>query len=435
MIGGVCSGLGRSTGIDPVVFRVVVAVLAVTGAGLLLYVGAWLVLPAEGDEVSPAEALLGRGTSSMNPATTILLGLLGVLGLLWIAGAHGTGGVLLAAAIVGAVLLLRRNGHSTAWPHPPAAGGPAPVPVAPYAPHGPFGATGATGAPSTGATGAPSTGRYSAPFQAQQPEPAYPAQRPEPPLQAQRPEPAYPAQRPEPPYPAPLEPPFPSYGAWQPPPVATQPLPPMRRKQRQVLGLVTFVLAALGAGVLIAVDRLGWAHVAPATVLALPLAILGLGLLLSTLFGRARALIVVGLVLTVAVVAVRVAGLSSWSALDRQIGNQTLRPASLAAVDGTYRGGIGNTTLDLSRVHFPDSATRVAVDGGVGDITITVPATVDVTIDAHRRLGNVTVFGDQASARNGLRRTDNGADGPGGGRLDLTINGGIGNVEVNRASA
>lgn len=46
MLGGVCRGLADATGIDVVLWRVGFLVLALTGAGLLLYPLLWVALPA-----------------------------------------------------------------------------------------------------------------------------------------------------------------------------------------------------------------------------------------------------------------------------------------------------------------------------------------------------------------------------------------------------
>ncbi|WP_162891064.1 PspC domain-containing protein [Aeromicrobium sp. A1-2] len=55
MLGGVASGAAKYLNIDPVIVRVVIAVLTVVGfAGLILYVAAWFLLPAEGEERSIA---------------------------------------------------------------------------------------------------------------------------------------------------------------------------------------------------------------------------------------------------------------------------------------------------------------------------------------------------------------------------------------------
>lgn len=50
MIGGVCGGLGRYFGVDPVWFRLAFIVLAFGGgSGVLIYLVAWLIIPEERD--------------------------------------------------------------------------------------------------------------------------------------------------------------------------------------------------------------------------------------------------------------------------------------------------------------------------------------------------------------------------------------------------
>ncbi|MFD9339339.1 PspC domain-containing protein, partial [Streptomyces sp. NPDC060028] len=59
VLAGVCGGLGRYFDLDPVVFRIVLGVLAVTGGvGLIFYGFAWLLLPLEGEDDSEAKKLL-----------------------------------------------------------------------------------------------------------------------------------------------------------------------------------------------------------------------------------------------------------------------------------------------------------------------------------------------------------------------------------------
>ena len=49
VIAGVCGGLGRYFGVDPVWFRLVFIILAIGGgAGVLFYVIAWIAIPEEG---------------------------------------------------------------------------------------------------------------------------------------------------------------------------------------------------------------------------------------------------------------------------------------------------------------------------------------------------------------------------------------------------
>lgn len=54
VIAGVCGGIGEYFNVDPIVIRIVMIVLGVSGFGLLLYPLAWMVMPTR----SPAEAAL-----------------------------------------------------------------------------------------------------------------------------------------------------------------------------------------------------------------------------------------------------------------------------------------------------------------------------------------------------------------------------------------
>lgn len=48
VLGGVCSGLGKYFGLDPVLIRVLWAIaFFVGGAGLLAYIIAWIIIPEE----------------------------------------------------------------------------------------------------------------------------------------------------------------------------------------------------------------------------------------------------------------------------------------------------------------------------------------------------------------------------------------------------
>ena len=67
VVGGVCGGLGRRLGVDPMVLRLAVVVLTLAnGVGLAVYLLAWALLPGEGDE--PVDLLLRRPTDAA-PAT------------------------------------------------------------------------------------------------------------------------------------------------------------------------------------------------------------------------------------------------------------------------------------------------------------------------------------------------------------------------------
>ena len=128
-LGGVAAGLGRYFDVNPLVYRIAFAALAlVGGTGLLLYLAAWLVMPGEQDDESIAvEALRGRQD---HPWLLVGVGLLAFGALFALSEAHfwpGTGNVWLLAMLVGGGLV---------WWHVTQRGqrpGAAPTPASPAA--------------------------------------------------------------------------------------------------------------------------------------------------------------------------------------------------------------------------------------------------------------------------------------------------------------
>jgi len=48
MIAGVCGGIARYAGVDPVLVRLAMVALAIfAGAGALLYIAGWIIIPEE----------------------------------------------------------------------------------------------------------------------------------------------------------------------------------------------------------------------------------------------------------------------------------------------------------------------------------------------------------------------------------------------------
>ncbi len=62
MLAGVCAGLADYFGLDVTLVRVIVAVVSVisVGAGVLAYLAAWMIIPAEGEKTSIAQNLVGK---------------------------------------------------------------------------------------------------------------------------------------------------------------------------------------------------------------------------------------------------------------------------------------------------------------------------------------------------------------------------------------
>jgi phage shock protein PspC (stress-responsive transcriptional regulator) len=65
MVAGVCAGLGDYFGVDANIVRLVFAALTIFGgAGVLVYLVAWLVVPEEGEEKSIADSYLNKKRDS-----------------------------------------------------------------------------------------------------------------------------------------------------------------------------------------------------------------------------------------------------------------------------------------------------------------------------------------------------------------------------------
>jgi phage shock protein PspC (stress-responsive transcriptional regulator) len=130
-LGGVCAGLGRYFEINPLVYRIAFAALALAGGtGLLLYLAAFLVIPDErADESIAVEAMRTRRDQ---PWLLLGVGLLGFGALFALSEASfwpGNGNFWFAAILVGAAIVWWRVSSRDR----PADDGPAPDAAAPAA--------------------------------------------------------------------------------------------------------------------------------------------------------------------------------------------------------------------------------------------------------------------------------------------------------------
>ena len=126
MLAGVCGGLARYLNIDPVVVRVLVAALTVVGgAGFVLYVAAWLLVPEEGSDTSIVSERLPAGRGRFD-ARTIGFAIAGVLIVLAVASTGPWSGwsfpwTLLALAFIALLFLPSRRASADLVPTDPGA--------------------------------------------------------------------------------------------------------------------------------------------------------------------------------------------------------------------------------------------------------------------------------------------------------------------------
>ncbi|MFY1697713.1 PspC domain-containing protein [Solwaraspora sp. WMMA2101] len=417
-LAGVCGAIGRATNTDPVLWRVLLAVLGFFGGiGILVYLVVWLGTPSEGDDTSPVEGLLGRGRSSMSPVTVLILGILAAVMFAFIV-TDGFRAVLLGSAVlIGGVLLLNRNAHQ---------GGPAPAPYPGGAPEPAQSAPMAAAATPYPPSGFPAP----APYPTSYPVPAAPV-------------PAYPSApggagaAPAAGYRAPFAPygpyatrPSPYGPVPPPPPQPPAPVPPPPPKVRSRLGTVTFSMIFVVLGVVAVIDLTDVAATPPSAYFAAVLATIAVGLLVGAWFGRARWLIALGLVASAAV------GISSLAESVTATDTQAVywQPADYDQLAYRYETTFGDAVLDLRDVDFTDRQTEVTVTLGLGTLLVQLPPEVDVRAEADVKAGEAVVLGQRWSGFDQSPRviSDLGDDGAGGGELTLRVKVAAGDLEVVR---
>lgn len=182
------------------------------------------------------------------------------------------------------------------------------------------------------------------------------------------------------------------------------------------------------AGAAWLVDLTGIANVDVAVVFALALAVVGIALLASAWYGRARGLIALGILLAFVVAGFGVIDVP----LRGGIGAPTYRPDTLAAVDSSYELAIGRMEIDLRGVDFGDQQRSVRATVGIGDLDVLVPEGVRVVVDGHAGAGSVSAFGrrTQTCCPTDVWRVSPGIAGGGTLRIDAKV--GAGTVEIKR---
>ena len=411
ILAGVCTGLGRYTRVDPVIFRVGLAVLTIGsgGSGIFLYVAAVLLTPADDDAVSVAEQLFRRRFDG--DTVLAMLGALLTAGVAFSVLGHGLGagsatGPLTVLTVFALALLVahargvdlvqvartfpeRFQGMPLRQQERPAAPGPDPATMADLP---------TLDRPPLTATGHDTTGHDTARSPATKPLPAD----------------SVPTQPVPPPPSAPAGDPAPRGGS----------------------GLTPFtLLAALGAGVLTVPLTSHHPDTTRVSIaIAAGLAVIGAGLIIASWYGRARGRVFLGVVLCLA--------LATTSAIgelprDGRWGDVSWRPLTVQA-DQSYRVIIGEGDLDLTSLPLgAGQRVRVHAEVSFGEMKVTVPSDVTTEVHARSSLGDLNVAGKVTPGPGAKVDVVLPAEGKVGKRppvIELFVRGRIGDVEVLRGT-
>lgn len=381
VIAGVCAGLARRLNIGVGWIRVAFVILSFFGGlGILLYAIGWVVMPSEGATTSIAEGWLGDLEGSTQ---WIGVGLMVVAGLVLLSatGLVSPELVLAAGLFVAGVLLYRTRSGGEGSSQAPGVTDRTEAVVE----------TAVVAEPVGAAAMIETTSVEIPPTQDHDAAPTIPA--------ATSPQPSAPQ--------------------------AVAPAPPPPRRPPSYLGRLTVASALIVVGLMGLLDNLdvispGFRHYVGAAVL-----VIGLGLLVGSVIGRARGLIALGLVLTPVLLfaaAIKVP-------LFGEYGDDAYRPASVAEIEPVYELSGGRLAVDLRDVAIWSPPAVVRADLGIGELVIFVPRDLDVAVNADVGIGAITLFGQETGGL-GLDRTTvyEGGDGVIDVEIDASL--GIGSLEV-----
>jgi phage shock protein PspC (stress-responsive transcriptional regulator) len=186
-----------------------------------------------------------------------------------------------------------------------------------------------------------------------------------------------------------------------------------------ILGILAGIGAALGVAVAAALG--GGVTIA---VLAI---VTGLVLAATAFVGGVRWLIVPALVLALPLAVVAAADID----VEGGTGQRVYRPQDVSQLRTDYKLGVGEMTIDLRNVDLPTGRTDVAVDVGLGQVTVQVPTGVCVTSDVQMGAGQSQLFGKVDEGID-VAVADGGRPAAGQPELHLNAQIGVGELLVDR---
>ena len=412
-VAGVCGGIGRALNIDPVLIRVVMAVLILSGPGIIFYIAAWAMMPDEGSDRSAAQSLLGDRIRPDHPwLWPVVIGAC-VFAAIAMMSSFDFGrfvpGPLIVLAVIWVVAKQRKNGGIGRGRRNQYMG----VPNANWSGQG----TDWTGRPQDTPPGQQATSAYAPSQNDPSAPPAGPSssatQRP----QDRTVEPVQAVWTEDDPLGLYVDEPAAA-------PAARKPAEPPAKGMRGVKSIIV-VLTGIAIGIA------ALAGASTATMLIIGLATLGGGMLLGGFVGRTLALLPLGILLAAGAIASTVFPDVPKNFADTNY----VAPASqtITATGTSYQFDAGSVKLDLTQAKFGPGA-KVDVHGGVGEVIVKLPADVDVQGALSTEMGDVAFLDQHQGGHNAeLKLNDLGADGKAGPSqvtLDLDLR--LGSIKVER---
>jgi phage shock protein PspC (stress-responsive transcriptional regulator) len=172
------------------------------------------------------------------------------------------------------------------------------------------------------------------------------------------------------------------------PAVIAPPRAPAVRRPPSPLAWYVYAAVLIAVGLLALVSQMGNVEVAPGQFFGAALAILGIGLVVGAWWGRARILILLALLL----IPLAVAASFITAPLEGGIGGMRFTPANAAELRDEYRMMGGTLILDLTDLSIGRGPVRIAASMAVGQLVVILPPDASVELRARIGAGQVTIF-------------------------------------------
>jgi len=213
------------------------------------------------------------------------------------------------------------------------------------------------------------------------------------------------------------------------------PPPPSRPpRPKSILGRLTVAATLIAVGGLATLDVAGVLFPDPVHYVAVTVGVIGAGLLAGALFGRARWLIVVGLLLTPLLFLASIA--PTWS-ISGEAGERYVRVDSIAdleRVDFGFEHGAGVLEIDLrgfEPLTIAEGLSPIPIGAkiGAGEIRIWLPEPASAIVHGSVGIGSVDILGHQ-SAGLGVSRTEETLSTGGEWMFNIEASAGVGSIVV-----
>jgi phage shock protein PspC (stress-responsive transcriptional regulator) len=167
--------------------------------------------------------------------------------------------------------------------------------------------------------------------------------------------------------------------------------PPAVRRPPSPLAWYVSAAVLIAVGLLALVSEVGHVAVAPGQFFGAALAILGIGLVVGAWWGRARILILLALLL----MPLAVTASFITTPLEGGIGDHRYAPVSAAEVRDEYRSLGGRLVLDLTGLHLGPGLVHISASVAVGQLMVILPPEASVELHSRVGAGDSYVLGSQ----------------------------------------